>query len=95
MSDYTITCSCAGPTPASQTVKSGDKVTFSNTTGASLSITFSGAGFLSPTPQNMITIGIGGTQVLTVGNVTSGEEDYTYPECGGELGTRGGKIVIG
>ena len=90
---YDIDISCDGPTPGTVNATHGDKINFENTTGASVTITFSGTGVFVPSPGGSITIATGESEKLTVGNA-NGEQDYNYPECSGELGTRGGKIVI-
>jgi len=90
---YPVDISCDGPTPAEVDAKSGDKVQFNNTTGASVTITFSGTGVFNPSPGSSTTIAKDGSATFTVGSVT-GTQDYSYPDCDDELGTRNGKIVI-
>lgn len=93
MTTYTIDISCTGPTPSETDATHGDKIKFDNTTGASVTITFSGTGVFVPSPGGSITIAASGSDTLTVGNA-NGEQDYSYPECDDELGVRSGKIVI-
>jgi plastocyanin len=93
MTTYTIDISCTGPTPAETDAHSGDKIVFNNTTGASVTITFSGTGVLNPSPHGSATIAANDNKRFTVGS-TKGTQDFSYPDCGDELGVRSGKIVI-
>jgi hypothetical protein len=93
MADHTITISCDGPSPETTNVGHTDKVTFDNTTGAEVTITFTGTGVFNPSPGGSTTIEKDKSKTLTVGN-TNGEQDFSYPECDDELGTRNGKIKV-
>lgn len=95
MTDQTIDISCTGPTPNDVTVANGDKVTFDNTTGASVTITFSGNGIFNPSPGASTTIDKDASKTYTIGNAkASDEQDYSYPDCTPELDARTGKIRI-
>ena len=93
MAQKDIDISCTGPTPSETDAAHRDKINFSNTTGAPVTITFSGRGVFNPSPGGSTTIEKDGSKTLTVGNA-NGTQDFTYPDCGDELGTRSGKIII-
>ena len=93
MADHTIEISCTGPTPTDTNASGGDRVGFHNTTGADTTITLSGSGAFNPSPGNSFDVGNNATVWKTVGNA-KGEIDFSYPDCGGELGTRNGKIIV-
>lgn len=93
MADHTITISCDGPSPTDTNASPGDKVTFSNTTGEDKTITLSGNGAFNPSPGSSFPVGNNASVTKTVGNA-NGEIDFSYPDCGGELGTRNGKIIV-
>ena len=92
MTDHAITISCDGPTPESTPASSGDQVTFTNTTGVEKTITLSGTGSFNPSPGGSFNVGTDSPVTKRVGH--DGEIDFSYPDCGGELGTRHGKIII-
>ena len=91
MTKHTIDISCTGPTPEDTTVTNGDKVTFDNTTGASVTITFDTPGVFNPSPGGSITIAKDGTKKLNVGKIKDGT-CFSYPDCEAALGTRSGRI---
>lgn len=91
MKDHTIDISCTGPTPSDTTVASGDKVTFDNTTGASVTIAIDSPGIFNPTPGSTIAIAKDSSKKCTVGNISNGT-GFSYADCGEALGTRSGRI---
>ena len=93
MADHTITVSCDGPSPTDTNENPGDRVTFSNTTGADTTITLSGNGAFNPSPGSSFEIKDNASETKIVGNA-KGDIDFSYPDCGGELGTRNGKIIV-
>ena len=91
MANHDIDISCTGATPEDTLVSNGDKVTFSNTTGASVTITFSNSGVFNPSPGGSITIAKDGSKKLTIGTIANGT-GFSYPDCGEALDTRSGRI---
>jgi len=89
--DHDIDISCDGPDPEDTDASSGDQVTFINSTGASVTISFSASGVFNPSPGSTITIAKDGSRTLTIGTIGSGT-DFEYPDCGEALGTRSGRI---
>ena len=93
MADHTITVSCDGPSPTDTNANPGDQVTFTNTTGEDKTITLSGNGGFNPSPGSSFSVANNASVTKVVGNA-KGEIDFSYPDCGGELGTRNGKIIV-
>jgi plastocyanin len=93
MTDHTITVSCDGPSPEQTDAIPGDQVTFTNTTGADKTITLSGNGGFNPSPGGSFNLANNDSETKIVGS-KKGEIDFSYPDCGDELGTRSGRIVV-
>jgi len=94
MTDHSIDISCNGPTPSVTKVSEGDSVTFHNTTGADVTITFGDSGVFNPSPGQTITFGThrySNSRVLHIGKIGSGT-NFDYPDCGRKKDTRSGRI---
>ena len=93
MKGHIITISCPkGPEPEKTRVSNGDTVTFKNSTGGSVKITFDNPGVFNPSPHGSINIAKDDTKKLTIGRVETGT-GFSYP-CGqgAKFDTRTGRI---
>jgi len=91
MTDHTIDISCDGPTPGTIHVTHGDKVYFSNSTGAAVTIHVDNPAVFNPQPNGTFTVASGQSKRQVVGDIGNGT-GYEYPDCGEALGTRNGRI---
>lgn len=91
MADHSIDISCTGPTPQNTTVVKDDNVTFDNTTGAQVTITFEHPGVFQHSQGRTITIAKNDHATLRINQINQGT-GFSYPDCEEALGTRSGRI---
>ena len=91
MNDRTLTLNTSGPDPSDLSAKSGDDISISNNTEASVVLTLDNAGVFNPSQGTSLTVPTTGWSGK-IGNTSS---DYSYPIASLDAATRNGKITVG